>query len=122
METEKFSPLLFAKDLGEWRAWLDKNCQTATLIYVVVYHKSSPKESVHWHEVIEHALCFGWVDSIAHKRDGESCYLKFSPRKPKSQWGKRNIERAKKMIDSGQMRPPGQALIDLAKSQGKWPG
>ncbi len=38
-------------------------------------------------DAIENALCYGWVDSKANSRDKESCYLKFTPRNPKSNWG-----------------------------------
>ena len=60
------------------------------------------------------------VDSKAMKRDKESCYLKFTPRNSKSNWGKRNIERAVKMTERGLMTEYGQELIDIAKTTGKW--
>ena len=120
MMSEAFSPHLFASSLDEWRDWLEKNCTVEKSVYLIVFHKSSSTKSVHWHEAIEHALCYGWVDSIAHKRDSESCYLKFTPRNPRSKWGKKNIERAEKMIDLGFMRPNGFSLIEKAKETGKW--
>ncbi len=120
MADEKYSPALLAKSLQEWRMWLEENYGVDKSIYLVVFHKNSKIESVHWHDAIEHALCYGWVDSIAHKRDAESCYLRFSPRNPKSKWGKRNIERAKKMISLGFMKEPGFKLIEIAKLNGKW--
>jgi uncharacterized protein YdeI (YjbR/CyaY-like superfamily) len=120
MTAENYTPTLFAKDIDEWRLWLANNCRSESRIFLVVFHKSSKTASVHWHEAIEHALCFGWVDSIAHKRDSESCYLKFTPRNPKSKWGKKNIERANRMISFGFMRQPGLELIEKAKSTGKW--
>lgn len=120
MMSELYSPCFFANDLAEWRDWLNRNCRLEKSIYLVVFHKSSRKASVHWHEAIEHALCYGWVDSIAHKRDSESCYLKFTPRNPKRKWGKKNIERAKRMIDSGFMTPVGRELIERARLTGNW--
>ena len=65
-------------------------------------------------------MLFVLVDSKAMKRDKESCYLKFTPRNPKSNWGKRNIERAVKMTERGLMTEYGQELIDIAKTTGKW--
>ena len=69
---------------------------------------------------MEEALCFGWIDSLAKKRDDESFYLTFTPRNPKSKWSKLNRERAERMIEKGLMTPGGQRLIDLAKESGKW--
>ncbi len=120
METKDGIQTLYAKTTGEWREWLRNNSQTEKSIYLIVYHKKSKTPSVHWHDAIENALCYGWVDSKANSRDKESCYLKFTPRNPKSKWGKRNIERAMKMTANGLMTPHGQSLIDIAKNTGKW--
>ena len=54
------------------------------------------------------------------KRDEESMYLQFSPRKEKSNWSKLNRERAEKMIQEGLMTEAGQIFIDIAKKSGKW--
>jgi uncharacterized protein YdeI (YjbR/CyaY-like superfamily) len=120
MERIKFEPSLYAMSTEEWREWLHTNCKTEKSVYLIIFHKKSKTPSVHWHDAIEHALCFGWVDSKAIGRDKESCFLKFTPRNPKSSWGKRNKERALKMIENGLMTENGQALIDLAKRTGKW--
>jgi uncharacterized protein YdeI (YjbR/CyaY-like superfamily) len=111
---------LYAKSTDQWREWLAKNCKSEKSIYLIVYHKASKTPSVHWHDAIENALCFGWVDSKANRRDKESCYLKFTPRNPKSKWGKKNIERANKMKEQGLMTKHGQQLIDIAKEAGRW--
>ncbi|NVO19775.1 MAG: hypothetical protein HXX13_08745 [Bacteroidetes bacterium] len=111
---------LYASSIAEWRKWLAENGQTEKSAWLIIYHKTSKVHSVHWHDAIEHALCFGWVDSKAVKRDHESCYLKFTPRNPRSKWGIRNKERAAKMINEGFMTAPGKALIDIAIETGKW--
>jgi len=87
---------------------------------LIIYHKKSKTPSVHFHEAMEEAVCFGWVDSKATKRDEESFYLFFTPRNPKSKCGKANRARTEKMIKEGLMTPDGQALIDLAKRMGTW--
>ena len=75
---------------------------------------------MYYNEAVEEAICFGWIDSIANKRDDESKYQFFSVRKPKSNWSKANRDRANKMIGQGLMASSGQALIDLAKKTGTW--
>lgn len=113
-------PSISARSTEEWRNWLNAHCQSEKAVYLIIYHKNSNTPSVHWQDAIENALCFGWVDSKAIKRDKESCFLKFTPRNPKSKWGKRNKERAMRMTENGLMTEHGQALIDIAKSTGKW--
>ena len=71
-------------------------------------------------EAVEEALCFGWIDSKALKRDEESRYQYFSPRKPKSNWSRINRERVDRLVKGGLMAPAGQALIDIAKKNGTW--
>ena len=120
METVNGAPTLYAKDLAQWRAWLEDNCNSMDRVWLIVYNKGSRTTSVRFHDAIEHALCYGWVDSKAIKRDRESCYLCFTPRNPNSTWGRVNRQRAQKMIELGMMRPRGQELIDHAKSIGTW--
>ncbi|WP_369049544.1 YdeI family protein [Tenacibaculum sp. UWU-22] len=120
IETVESSPTLRVKNVSEWRNWLERNCEKEKIIWLIVYHKSSKTPSVHWHDAIENALCYGWVDSKAKKRDKESCYLKFTPRNPKSNWGKRSKERALRMIEQNLMTEHGLNLIKIAKENGKW--
>jgi uncharacterized protein YdeI (YjbR/CyaY-like superfamily) len=112
--------VLYARSVDEWRAWLAANCWSQPAVWLAIYHKQSKTPSVSFHDAIEHALCYGWVDSKAVKRDAESFYLLMSPRNPRSTWGIKNRERAAKMIRFGYMTPHGQALIDHAKKTGAW--
>ena len=120
METKDGIPTLYASSTAEWRTWLNNNGQREKSVWLIVYHKTSKTPSVHWHDAIEHALCFGWVDSKAMGRDNESCYLKFTPRNPKSKWGKKNRGRAINMTEKGLMTQHGQVFIDIGKETGKW--
>lgn len=110
----------YAPTIQDWRDWLEQHGETATSVRLIVYSAKSGVPSAAWKDVIEHALCYGWVDSKAVKRDADSVYLIFSPRNPKSTWGKKNRARAEDMIARGLMRPPGQRLIDIAKERGTW--
>jgi uncharacterized protein YdeI (YjbR/CyaY-like superfamily) len=109
-----------AKNRQEWRDWLEKNHLTEGRIWLIIYHKKSSVPSVKIEEAMEEALCFGWIDSKAKKRDHESFYLSFSPRNPKSNWSNINKERVERMTSQGLMTPAGQIMIDLAKETGTW--
>jgi uncharacterized protein YdeI (YjbR/CyaY-like superfamily) len=117
---EKYQPSIAFRNVDEWRDWLKKNGNTEKEIFVIVYNKKSKIESIKWFEVIKHALCFGWVDSIAHKRDDNSCFLRFTKRNDKSNWGRKNIERARELIEMGLMEKEGFESIEIAKKNGKW--
>jgi uncharacterized protein YdeI (YjbR/CyaY-like superfamily) len=121
METKDGKQAVYARNREEWRNWLKQNSQTEKSVWLILYHKNSKIECINLNEATEEALCFGWIDSLAKKRDAESFYLTFTPRNPKkSKWSKPNRERAERMIEKDLMTEHGQALIDIAKSTGKW--
>jgi len=111
---------VYAKTRKAWRSWLKKNHTTEKSVWLIIYHKSSATSSVYYDEAIEEALCFGWIDSTANKRDPESSYLFFAQRKARSVWSQKNKGRVQKLIEQGLMTPAGQALIDLAQKTGTW--
>ncbi len=112
---------VFAPTAADWRAWLSQHCQSEKEVWLVIYNKGSGIPSIRYHESIEHALCYGWIDSQARKHDADSVRLRFTPRRPRSNWSKVNRQRAENMIEQGLMTEPGQAMIDLAMRAGQWP-
>jgi uncharacterized protein YdeI (YjbR/CyaY-like superfamily) len=119
-ETNKGVKTFHAKTRLQWRRWLKKYSHSKTEICLIIYHKNSPTKSVTYPHAVEEALCFGWIDSVKHKRDAESTYQRFSPRKPNSNWSKYNIERVERLIREGLMSENGLTMIDMAKQKGKW--
>jgi uncharacterized protein YdeI (YjbR/CyaY-like superfamily) len=120
MELKDGKQAVQAKTRREWRRWLEKNHSTEKSVLLILFHKKSQVQSVDINEAMEEALCFGWIDSKAMKRDSESFYLTFSPRNPKSNWSRINKERAEKLIQQGLMTGRGQKMIDLARQTGTW--
>jgi uncharacterized protein YdeI (YjbR/CyaY-like superfamily) len=105
---------------ADWRDWLTRNSQSEKEIWLIIHHKGSATPSPRYHEAIEQALCFGWIDGLHRKHDADSSRLRFTPRNPRSTWSRVNRDRAANMIELGQMTPSGQALIDVAKATGTW--
>lgn len=109
-----------APSRSAWRRWLKANHHKQPHIWLIIYHKKSSTPSVYYDEAVEEALCFGWIDSKPNKRDSESYYLFFAPRKPKSVWSKINKERVARLMANNQMAPAGLAAIEVAKANGSW--
>ncbi len=120
METNKGVGAFHAKTRLQWRKWLQKHSQKKESVYLILYHKKSKTKSVSYVEAVEESLCYGWIDSLKHKRDPESSYQKFSPRRSNSNWSTSNVERVKRMKKEGLMTEHGQKMIDVAKQNGKW--
>ena len=121
MENNNGIQAVYAETRQEWRQWLAANSQSEKVVCLIIHHKNSTRKSLGYAESIEEALCYGWIDSKANKRDAESFYLQFTPRKTKSNWSKPNVERVNRLIAQGLMTEHGQRFIDIAKQTGKWP-
>ncbi len=106
---------LYVSNRQEWRLWLQENHAKATEIWLVYPRKVSGKPRVPYSDAVEEALCFGWIDGVQKTLDSESTAQRFTPRCPKSSWSELNKERARRMIESGQMTEAGWAcLCDLS--------
>jgi uncharacterized protein YdeI (YjbR/CyaY-like superfamily) len=108
------------KSRSAWRKWLSENYTSTEPVALVLFHKNSKTPNLTYADSVEEALCFGWIDNKGMKRDDESMYLQFCPRKEKSNWSKLNRDRAEKLILEGSMTEAGQVFIDAAKRSGKW--
>jgi uncharacterized protein YdeI (YjbR/CyaY-like superfamily) len=120
METIEGVAVLKVTSAGEWRSWLAASGGSVPSVWLVIRRKHSGVPGVLVHEAMEQALCFGWIDSKALKRDGESTYLCFTPRKPRSTWSRVNRDRVARLTAAGLMTPSGQAMVDLARRTGTW--
>ncbi len=105
---------------AEWRAWLEQNHLRNEGIWLVTYKKRCGEKHVPYEDVVEEALCFGWVDSLGRKLDDERSMLWLAPRRPGSKWSKPNKLRIEKLSTAGLMAPAGLAKVDAAKQDGAW--
>ena len=105
---------------ADWRIWLEKNHSVKSAIWLLFYKKHTGKLSISYTDAVEEALCFGWIDSIVKRIDDEKYTQKYTPRKKKSIWSKKNKERVEKMIRQGRMTEAGSAKIREAKDNGEW--
>jgi uncharacterized protein YdeI (YjbR/CyaY-like superfamily) len=69
---------------------------------------------------LEEALCYGWIDGQVRRRDAGSYRQRFTPRRPRSAWSKRNVDLAERLIAESRMQPAGKAVVEHARSDGRW--
>lgn len=105
---------------ADWRQWLADNHATETSVWLKIYRKNGATPSVTYDEAVDEALCFGWIDSLNKKGDGQYYLQFFSRRNPRSNWSRVNKDKVEKLTAAGLMTDAGQALIDLAKQTGTW--
>ena len=85
----------------------------------MTFKKKSPSH-LPYEEVVEEALCFGWVDSQARPLDENRSQQQLTPRRASSGWSRPNKQRVEKLVSAGLMTPAGLAVIDRAKADGSW--
>lgn len=105
---------------AEWRSWLEANHKQTASIWLVTFKKSAGDRHLPYNQIVEEALCFGWVDSLPRKLDEMRTMLLLSPRKTGSAWSKANKERVERMIAAGLMTTAGRRKIDRARADGSW--
>jgi uncharacterized protein YdeI (YjbR/CyaY-like superfamily) len=87
-------------------------------VLLIYAKKDSGEPSISWPESVEEALCFGWVDGVRGSVDATHFSVRFTPRKPRSIWSKRNVESVKRLQAAGLMRPAGLAAFQHGKRRG----
>ena len=87
---------------------------------MIYYKKHTGKSTIPYDDAVEEALCYGWIDSLVKRIDDEKYTQKYTPRKKKSVWSKKNKERVEKMIRQGRMTEAGLSKIREAKENGEW--
>jgi uncharacterized protein YdeI (YjbR/CyaY-like superfamily) len=95
---------------SSWRQWLQRNHARAKEIWLVSPGAASGRKRIPYNDVVEEALCFGWIDSIIKKFDVHHSAQRFTPRKSTTQWSQHNIERMRRLIKQKLMTPAGLAV------------
>ena len=111
---------LLVPDAAAWRAWLAENHASEPGVWLVLTKKGGRVTALDYAAALEEALCFGWIDGQVGRRDAETMRQRFTPRRTKSAWSRRNVEHVARLTAEGRMMPAGQAAVDAAKADGRW--
>jgi len=117
--TKEYPNIPFASALV-WEEWLAEHHAAADGVWIMVAKKASGIASVTHDEALDVALCYGWIDGQGKTFDDTYYLQKFTPRRPKSLWSKRNIEKVAALTAAGKMQPAGLAEVEAAKRDGRW--
>lgn len=105
---------------SEWEQWLDQHHTLQKGIWIRFYKKDAGIPSITYAEALDEALCYGWIDGQAKKYDEKSYLQKFTPRRSKSIWSKRNTTYIERLEKEGKMKPSGWKEVAAAKADGRW--
>jgi len=103
-------PELIVKDAAAWRKWLGSHHEKSRGVWLVVSKKGTTTPTrLTYDQALEEALSHGWIDGQAQGRDDKSYRLRFTPRRSRSAWSKRNTVIADRLISEGRMHAAGTA-------------
>lgn len=113
-------PVISFESGAAWESWLATEHASSAGVWLKIAKKGSSSQTISYADALAVALCFGWIDGQKGKLDDDFWLQRFTPRKPGSRWSRINTDRAAELIESGRMRPAGQAEVDRAKADGRW--
>ena len=104
--------LLEFGDRKQLRQWLECNHGIEKQCWVVVYHKQKPDwVALTYLDVVEEALCFGWIDSTKKKLPDGRLAQRLSPRRKGSKWTELNKQRCASLEHRGLMTDAGRNAL-----------
>jgi uncharacterized protein YdeI (YjbR/CyaY-like superfamily) len=113
-------PELTVPDAPAWRAWLAHHHDDSAGVWLVLAKKgAAAPTSLTYDQALEEALCFGWIDGLTRRRDEAAYVMRFTRRRPRSSWSKRNVGIAERLLADGRMQPSGLAELQRAKAEGR---
>jgi uncharacterized protein YdeI (YjbR/CyaY-like superfamily) len=102
---------IFFETPAALRDWLDAHHQTADEAFVGAWKKATGKPTLTWPEIVEEALCVGWIDSIRRGVPGDGWVIRLTPRRKSSIWSAVNVAKVAELRAAGRMRPAGEAAF-----------
>jgi uncharacterized protein YdeI (YjbR/CyaY-like superfamily) len=112
--------LVHVETREQLREWLAANAASSPSVWLVTWRRPTGRPAPSYDEIVEEALCFGWVDSTARTLDEERGALRLAPRKRGSGWARSNKTRVERLEQEGRMTDAGRAVIQRAKADGSW--
>jgi uncharacterized protein YdeI (YjbR/CyaY-like superfamily) len=80
-------------------------------VIVAIARKASGRQTVTFHELLETAMCHGWVDTQTRRIDDERYAIRYVRRRPGSNWSDRNRVIARRLRADGRLAETGLASL-----------
>jgi uncharacterized protein YdeI (YjbR/CyaY-like superfamily) len=114
-------PTLTLADADAWHAWLSEHHQQPTGVWLTLAKQgTTDPTSLTYDQALDEALCHGWIDGQVRRLDDRTYRQRFTPRRPRSAWSRRNVGIIERLSGEGRMRAAGVAAVEQAKADGRW--
>ncbi len=113
--------MLLVADVTAWRDWLARHVGDERGVWLTLAKKGMPSPTtLTYAQALEEALCQGWIDGQARSVDAATYRQRFTPRRSRSLWSRRNVGLVERLAAEGRMQPAGLAEVERARSDGRW--
>ena len=112
--------MIFFEGPAEFDAWLHEHGAVETELWIKYAKKGSGLQTISYDQALDVALCHGWIDGLVRSIDETYYSQRWTPRRARSKWSKRNCGKVEELIAAGRMLPAGLAEIEKAKQDGRW--
>lgn len=89
-------------------------------IWAKLAKKQSGIPSMTYDQLIDTALCHGWIDGQRRSHCDVYFLQRVTPRRKGSMWSQRNVAKITQLMDQGRMRETGLKEVQMAKDDGRW--
>lgn len=114
-------PELTVADAAGWRRWLGAHHGDPSGVWLVLAKKGATAPTrLSYDEALEEALCHGWIDGQVRRRDEHTYRQRFTPRRARSRWSRRNVGIVERLEAEGRMHPAGTEAVARARADGRW--
>jgi uncharacterized protein YdeI (YjbR/CyaY-like superfamily) len=114
-------PELIVEDAEGWAAWLAHRHASSDGVWLALAKRGGRSRiRLTYQEALEEALCYGWIDGQVRRFDDDTYRQRFTPRRKRSAWSRRNVELVDRLTREGRMKPSGVAAVEQARSDGRW--
>lgn len=114
-------PQLVVADAAGWRTWLGGHHEDTAGVWLILAKKGTTEPtSLTYDQALDEALCYGWIDGHLRRRDEYTYQQRFTPRRTRSAWSRRNVGIVERLTADGRMHAAGLAEVSRAKADGRW--
>lgn len=110
---------LVVPDAAALRSWLESGPVVGVWLTLARKGVTDPT-SLTYDQAVDEALCFGWIDGQGRSNDASTYFIRFTPRRSRSIWSRRNVDHVARLVREGRMQPAGLAEVERAKADGRW--
>jgi hypothetical protein len=103
---------------AQLREWFEQHAASDKECWIAMYRVKRPTECgdcLPYIDVVEEALCFGWIDSTLKRLPDGRLAQRLSPRRKRSHWTELNKQRCADLEARGLMTEAGRKALAMAR-------